>query len=109
MACQFACRIHKRLFTFSDGSADGSSGGREAFKLIRQIKNIVAIAQALATKKNTKIIYSHLRQALKASEGFIRKFNGLNIVEVLYLGGSLLSRMEEIKASFESFQRAPEH
>ncbi|KAL9129214.1 MAG: hypothetical protein Q9217_002283 [Psora testacea] len=50
----------------------------------RQIKNVVAIAHALATKKNTRVAYPHLVQAVKASENFIREFNGMSIVESLY-------------------------
>ena len=52
--------------------------------VVYQIKNIVAIAHALATKKNITMAFFHVRQTVKASESFIREFNGTNIVESLY-------------------------
>ena len=45
---------------------------------------MIAIAHALATKGNTQVAYSHLKQAVKASEDFIREFNGIDVVESLY-------------------------
>jgi len=45
---------------------------------------VVTIAHALATKKNTRVAYSHVLQAVKASESFIREFNGTSVVESLY-------------------------
>ena len=48
---------------------------------IYQIKNIVVIAHALATKKGTRVTYSHVQQAVKASENFIREFNSISNVE----------------------------
>lgn len=47
-------------------------------------KNVVAIAHALATKKETYVAYSHVLQAVKTSDSFIREFNGASIVESLY-------------------------
>ena len=45
---------------------------------------MVTIAHALATKKNTRVAYSHLLQAVKASENFFREFNGTSIIESIY-------------------------
>jgi hypothetical protein len=41
-----------------------------------QIKNIVATAHALATKRKSQVLVSHLREAVSASEKFIKEFNG---------------------------------
>ena len=38
-----------------------------------QIKNAVAAAHALATKQGAPLAYSHLQQAIKTSENFIRE------------------------------------
>lgn len=45
---------------------------------------MIAIAHALATKKKSRVAYSHVLQAVKASENFIREFNGTSITESLY-------------------------
>jgi len=50
----------------------------------RQIKNAVAAAYALATKQGAPLTYSHLQQAVKTSENFIREFYGVHVVNSLY-------------------------
>ncbi|KAL9129209.1 MAG: hypothetical protein Q9217_002278 [Psora testacea] len=50
----------------------------------RQIKNVVAIAYALATKKNTQVAYSYVLQAVNANEKFFREFDGTSVRESLY-------------------------
>ena len=52
--------------------------------VVQYIKNVIAIAHALAIKKNTRIVYSHVLQAVKASENFFREFNGVGVMESLY-------------------------
>lgn len=41
-----------------------------------QIKNIVSTAHAPATRRKSQVLVSHLREAVFASEGFIKEFNG---------------------------------
>jgi hypothetical protein len=49
-----------------------------------QIKNAVAAAHALATKQGAPLAYSHLQQAIKTSENFIREFYGVHAVNSIY-------------------------
>jgi len=57
---------------------------RPALAVAYHVKNVVKIAHAPATKKNTRVPDSHLLQALKARESFTREFNGTSVVESVY-------------------------
>jgi SpoVK/Ycf46/Vps4 family AAA+-type ATPase len=50
-----------------------------------QIKNIMAIAQALAKKEKSRVCFSHIRRTVTASKDFITEFNGEVEVSHLYL------------------------
>lgn len=42
------------------------------------------MAHALATKEIIQVAYSHVLQAVKASENFLQELKGINVGESLY-------------------------
>ncbi|KAL2367539.1 hypothetical protein RJZ57_008103 [Blastomyces gilchristii] len=48
------------------------------------IKNLMSVAHALATVKETQVAYKHLELAAKSNEKFVDEFNNYGRAEGLY-------------------------
>ena len=52
--------------------------------LLRQIKNIVATAHALAKKQGSRVQFEHIQRAVSINEKFVREFYGQDYVDSVY-------------------------
>jgi len=80
----FVARAHTSSYGAADISANELNRLSNTHLNGREIKNTVAIACKIAFRQESRMLFSHLKQAVTASKEFISEFNGTDYASSMF-------------------------